>query len=153
MQGRNAADTAAVTFSNVKVPVDNLIYEENKGFIPLMTNFNRERFIICAMMVADCRICVDESIKWAQERKTFGKRLIEHQVIKHKIATMARKVIACQSFLERVAYQMQNDPYGERDKSLIRNVSLLKVQCSQTMQYCTIESSQIFGGRSYGMFD
>eukprot|EP01084_Bolivina_argentea_P185682 320179_1 len=62
---------------------------------------------------------------------------------------MARKVIACQSFLERVAYQMKHDPYGERDKSLIRNVSLLKVQCSQTMQYCTIESSQIFGGRSY----
>jgi len=96
-----------------------------------------------------CRVCVDESIDWAQERKTFGKRLIDHQVIKHKIANMSRKTLACQSFLERVAYQMKYDPYGSKDKSLVRNVSLLKVQCSKTCQYCAIEASQIFGGRSY----
>jgi len=149
LQGGNACDTAAVTFAKVKVPVENLIYEENKGFVPLMTNFNRERFIICSGCVASARLCVTEAIAWAKERKTFGKRLIEHQVIKHKIATMSRKVLASQAFLERVAYQMKYDPYGSKDKSVVRNVSLLKVQCSQTLQYCTIEASQIFGGRSY----
>eukprot|EP01083_Nonionella_stella_P235146 827150_1 len=114
-----------------------------------MTNFNRERFIICANLVAMCRICVNEAISWAQERKTFGKQLIKHQVIRHKIANMSRKTLACQSFLERVGYQMKYDPYGSKDRSVVRNVSLLKVQCSQCLQYCTIEASQIFGGRSY----
>eukprot|EP01084_Bolivina_argentea_P295717 509205_1 len=62
---------------------------------------------------------------------------------------MSRRTLAAQSFLERVGYQMMNDPYGEKDKSIARNVSLLKVQCTQTCQYCVIEASQIFGGRSY----
>jgi len=149
LQGSEGNDTAAVTFNNVRVPVENLIYKENMGFVPLMTNFNRERFIICTGMVADSRLCVTEAIKWAQERKTFGRKLIQHQVIKHKIATMARMTLACQSFLERVAYQMKHDPYGQKDRSVVRNVSLLKVECSKCLQFCTIESSQIFGGRSY----
>ena len=95
------------------------------------------------------KLCVDEAIDWAMERETFGKKLIRHQVIRHKIANMSRKTLACQSFLERIAYQMMYDPYGEKDKSLARNVALCKVQCSQTCQYCVIEASQIFGGRSY----
>lgn len=149
LQGGGGNDTAAVTFKDVKVPVNHLIYKENRGFVPLMTNFNRERFIIACNLVAMARMCVNESIAWAQERKTFGKKLISHQVIRHKIATMSRRALACQSFLERVAYQMKFDPYGERDKSVARNVALLKVQCSQCTQYCVIEASQIFGGRSY----
>eukprot|EP00485_Elphidium_margaritaceum_P010880 CAMPEP_0202691732 /NCGR_PEP_ID=MMETSP1385-20130828/6367_1 /ASSEMBLY_ACC=CAM_ASM_000861 /TAXON_ID=933848 /ORGANISM="Elphidium margaritaceum" /LENGTH=408 /DNA_ID=CAMNT_0049347177 /DNA_START=36 /DNA_END=1262 /DNA_ORIENTATION=+ len=149
LQGNEGNATAAVTFANVKVPVENLIYKENMGFVPLMTNFNRERFIICSNLVSDSRLCVTEAIRWAKERKTFGKTLIKHQVIKHKIANMARETLACQSFLERVAYQMQYDPYGSKDRSVVRNVSLLKVQASKCLQMCTIEASQIFGGRSY----
>ncbi len=51
--------------------------------------------------------------------------------------------------LERVAYQLKFDQYGRKDKSIARNVALLKVQCSKTLQYIAIEASQIFGGRSY----
>ena len=85
-----------------------------------------------------------ESISWAKERKTFGKQLIKHQVIRHKIANMSKKLLEAQSFLERVAYQMMNDPYGERDKSIARNVALLKVQCTETCQYCAIDASKMY---------
>ena len=114
-----------------------------------MQNFNYERFMVCCDMVTQQRRAIEESIKWALERKTFGKKLIQHQVIKHKIANMSRKCIACHSMLERVAYQLKFDQYGKKDKSIARNVALLKVQCSKTLQYIAIEASQIFGGRSY----
>ena len=58
-------------------------------------------------------------------------------------------MIACHCFLEHVAYQLMHDRFGVKDKSLARNIALLKVQCSQMLQYCTIEASQIFGGRSF----
>eukprot|EP01084_Bolivina_argentea_P185683 320180_1 len=149
MQGAELNDTAAVTFANVKVPCENLIGVENQGFIPLMQNFNYERFMVCCDMVSQQRRAIEESIKWAKERKTFGKKLIQHQVIKHKIANMSRECISCQSMLERVAYQLKFDQYGKKDKSIARNVALLKVQCSKTLQMIAIEASQIFGGRSY----
>ena len=149
LQGQNGNDTAQVTFVNVVVSKDNIIGELNKGFVPLMTNFNRERFIICSGLMSTSRNCINEAIKWAKERKTFGKKLIQHQVIKHKIANMARQVLSAQSFVERIAYQMKFDPYGTKDKSIARNVALCKVQCSEVTQYVTIECSQIFGGRSY----
>merc|ERR1712154_168510 len=114
MQGAELNDTAAVTFANVKVPMENLIGIENQGFKPLMQNFNYERFMVCCDMVSQQRRAIEESIKWAKERKTFGKKLIRHQVIRHKIANMSRKCIACQSMLERVAYQLKFDQYGKR---------------------------------------
>ena len=143
------SDTATVTFVNVKVPKENIIGELNKGWKPLMTNFNLERFCICCDVISYCIVCVNESIKWSQQRSTFGKKLIDHQVIRHKIANMSRKVIAVQSLLERVAYQLKVDRYMKSDKSIARNIALLKVTATNTLQYCTVEASQIFGGRSY----
>eukprot|EP01084_Bolivina_argentea_P164810 286476_1 len=149
LQGLNLSDTAVVTFANVKVPKENIIGELNKGWKPLMMNFNLERFCICCDVISYCIVCVEETIKWAQKRFTFGKQLIKHQVIRHKIANMSRKVLSCQSLLERVAYQLKNDRHMKYDKSIARNIALLKVHATETFQYCTIEASQIFGGRSY----
>ncbi len=62
---------------------------------------------------------------------------------------MSRKVLACQALLEKVGYQLMTDRMGTKDPSISRNIALLKVQCTRTLQYCAIEASQIFGGRSY----
>eukprot|EP01084_Bolivina_argentea_P234838 395335_1 len=94
LQGKNLSGTASVTFANVIVPKTNVIGKINNGFIPLMLNFNLERFGIACGAVSYSMVCVSEAIKWAQERKTFGKKLIKHQVIRHKIADMTRKVMA-----------------------------------------------------------
>ncbi|ETO34085.1 hypothetical protein RFI_03008 [Reticulomyxa filosa] len=80
LQGANLNDTAVVTFHNVRVPVTNIIGEENMGFKPLMYNFNFERFVVAADMVSSCRLAIEECVKWAKERHTFGKPLIKHQV-------------------------------------------------------------------------
>ena len=154
MQGSELMDTASVTFANCVVPKENIVGSVNQGFLPLMVNFNNERFNICCGVVPMLKLCVEESISWAKQRKTFGKPLIKHGVIREKIANMARQTLACHTMLEHVAYQIKaqrelNTKNNDRGKSIAMNCAMLKVQCVNTMQYCTVESSQIFGGRSY----
>jgi alkylation response protein AidB-like acyl-CoA dehydrogenase len=60
-------------FHNARVPLDHLIGPENDGFRIVMYNFNHERFYICAMCVRLSRVCMEECIKYALRRKTFGK--------------------------------------------------------------------------------
>jgi len=144
-QGWASSNTAFITFDDVKVPVENLIGQENQGFLAIMLNFNHERFAGIAMGVRGARMCIEEAVKYARVRKTFNKRLIDHQVIRHKIAEMARRVESTQAWLEQAAYQMNNNV----DPRIIGGtMALLKVQTTQVLEYCAREASQVLGGVS-----
>ena len=108
-----------------------------------MNNFNSERMAMAAAMDGAARICIEDAVAWAQQRKTFGKRLADHQVIRHKIAEMMRKTQATNSYLQVISKQIDS---GHEDAAAI---ALLKVQCSQTMEFCAREAMQIMGGISY----
>lgn len=69
-----------------------------------MNNFNHERFMMSVHSNRYSRICMEEAIKWARERKTFGKPLIENQVVRHKIIEMVRRVESTHAVLENIAY-------------------------------------------------
>jgi len=142
-QGWWASDTAAIYFDDVRVPAENLIGGENQGFIGIMLNFNGERLGMAASANAAARICIEEAVKWAQQRQTFGKRLADHQVIRHKIAEMVRHVNATQAYLEICTWRVQN---GETPAA---DLALLKVQATQTMEFCAREAMQILGGAGY----
>ena len=142
-QGWWASDTATLYFHNVRVPVENLIGEENKGFMVIMTNFNGERMFMAAGMEAMARVCLEEAVNWARERKTFGKRLADHQVIRHKISQMKQKLNATQAYI-RVCYEsIENGNPNPGD------IAMLKVQASETMEFCAREAMQILGGSGY----
>lgn len=147
--GMWCSGTTYVTFEDVKVPKENLIGKENKGFKLMMKNFNHERFGICCQANRFARVCIEESIKFANKRKTFGKKLIEHPVIRWKIAEMSRQVEASHAWLENVAYNMDTMTKMEADLKLGGSTALLKVQCTKVFEYCARESAQIFGGLSY----
>jgi len=142
-QGWWASDTATIYFDNVKVPAGNLIGEENRGFKVIMNNFNSERMAMSAAMEGFARVCLEEAVAWARERMTFGKRLADHQVIRHKIAEMKQRINATQAYLQIVSQQMAQ---GTPDAG---DIALLKVQCSQTMEFCAREAMQILGGIGY----
>jgi len=142
-QGWWCSDTATIYFDNVLVPVENLLGSENQGFKVIMNNFNSERMAMAAGMNGAAKVCFDEAVEWARDRKTFGKRLADHQVIRHKIAEMLRKIQATDSYIQTVSRQIQ---LGNEDAAAI---ALLKVQCSQTMEFCAREAMQIMGGVSY----
>ena len=138
-----AGDTATIYFDNVKVPAANLLSEENQGFKVIMRNFNSERMTMAASMEAYSRVCLEEAVNWAQQRKTFGKRLADHQVIRHKIAEMKQRINATQAYHQLCTYQVIQGISHAGD------IAMLKVQASQTMEYCAREAMQILGGAGY----
>jgi alkylation response protein AidB-like acyl-CoA dehydrogenase len=141
----NSHNTSFVTLDNVRVPVANLIGDENGGFMLIMNNFNHERFIIAVQACRGARSCYEEAMKYALQRETFGKRLVQHQLIRFKLAEMARQVECLYDACERVAFQFS---CGVPDFKLGGACALLKVQASKTYEYCAREASQILGGNS-----
>ena len=79
-----AAATAFVQFENTKVPVDNLLGEEHKGFIVIMSNFNHERFMMACGVVRMSMTVVEECLKWCNQRIVFNKKLVEQPAIRQK---------------------------------------------------------------------
>jgi len=144
-----SSGTTYITFEDVKVPKGNLLGKENKGFQYIMSNFNHERWGICAMTNRFSRVCLEESVKFANKRKTFGKTLIQQPVIRWKVAEMARLVEATHSWIEWVTYQLDTMGQMEAALKLGGQTALMKVQCTKVLEYCARESAQIFGGLSY----
>jgi len=141
----SSSNTTFITFEDVKVPIKNLIGEEGTGFMLILLNFNHERFVIAASSCRRARICYEEAIKYALVRETFGKKLIQHQLIRYKLAEMARQIESLHDNIERIAYQFS---HGVPDTRLGAQAALLKVQASKTFEFCAREASQIFGGNS-----
>jgi acyl-CoA dehydrogenase len=138
-----SSDTATLYFENCKVPADHLLGEENSGFALIMRNFNSERLGMAAGATAFARVCLDEATAYARERKTFGRALIEHQVIRHKLVDMAMRVNAAQAWLETLAWRI------EHGDSPVAEICMLKNLATQTMEFCAREAVQIFGGAGF----
>jgi len=138
-----ASDTAALYFDDCRVPVTNLVGAENQGFPAIMLNFNAERLALAAGANGFARVCLDDAIAYARERETFGKKLIQHQVIRHKLVDMAQRVEATQAYLESLAWRID---HGDQP---IADICMLKNQATQTMEFCAREALQIFGGAGY----
>ena len=145
-QGWASSSTTLVRLEDVRVPVRNLIGQENRGFIPIMLNFNQERFggVIAATRFA--RDCLSDASKYAAKRMTFGKPLRSHQVIRTKLAEMARTVESCQALTEQLAFLIQS---GADDRLVGARIMLAKVHCTRAVEFCAREASQVFGGNAY----
>jgi alkylation response protein AidB-like acyl-CoA dehydrogenase len=105
-----SSGTAYITFEDVKVPKENLIGKENQGFKYIMYNFNHERLGICIQSTRFARVCYEEALKYAHKRKTFGKRLVDHPVIRNKLAHMARQIEATHAWMESLIFQTKTMP-------------------------------------------
>ena len=130
-------------FENVEVPVSNLIGEENRGFAGLAGQFNIERFSGISATLAMTRTCVAEAIAFARERHTFGKRLVDHQAMRHKIVDMMQRLKAAYAFLDILVWRF------ERGENVIADLAMLKIQATTTLEHCARESLQVLGGRAY----
>jgi alkylation response protein AidB-like acyl-CoA dehydrogenase len=114
-----------------------------------MYNFNHERWAITIQANRFARVCLEEAMRYAFKRKTFGKLLIEHPVIRLKLAHMARQVEASTALLEHITYQLNKMSYEDAVRVLGGPIALAKVQVTTTFEYCAREASQIFGGLAY----
>ncbi|WP_406276723.1 acyl-CoA dehydrogenase family protein [Nocardia sp. NBC_00881] len=99
--GQHSADTAELHFENVRVPVENLIGEENRGFYLLMRNLPKERLGIAVHAVASSRRAFHLTLAYARERQAFGQPIGKFQVNRHALAEMRTKIEVMQTYLDQ----------------------------------------------------
>ena len=138
-----ASDTATLYFDECRIPAKNLMGEENKGFYAIMDNFNFERFWMAAQMCGMSMRLYDECVAYAQDRETFGEKLISHQVIRHKLVEMSARIDAMDAYLNQVAEIMNTS-----DRP-VAEISKLKFFCSGHLEWCAGQAMQIMGGAGY----
>jgi acyl-CoA dehydrogenase len=137
------SDTAALFFDDCRVPAGNLLGPKDRGFLAVMQNFNFERFFMAAQCLGMMQACLEDSIAWARERKTFGKRLIEHQVIRHKLADMSARIDATEALIRNIAWLINE---GEMP---VAEICKAKFFASKGLEFCASEGMQILGGAGY----
>ncbi|KDQ19357.1 hypothetical protein BOTBODRAFT_27939 [Botryobasidium botryosum FD-172 SS1] len=144
-----SAGTAYITFTNVRVPVENTLGPEDAGLLVLLSNFNHERWVICCSSVGAQRMAVDEALKHFNQCLVLKKPFeAELPVIRQKLAQMIARVESLQSWLENVTYQMNHMSYREQSKRLVSQISLLKVQCTRYAQE-TAHDAVLMGGMDF----
>ncbi|MFZ5897356.1 MAG: acyl-CoA dehydrogenase family protein [Myxococcota bacterium] len=141
--GQRASDTAAVHFEEVRVPKANMLAPEGEGFRLAMETFNQTRPDIGAMATGLMQRCLDESLAYARERKTFGVPIGEHQLVQAMLAEMAISTEATRLLYQKAAWNLDN---GVRDPTIS---SLAKAFGADRAMQCALDAVQIFGGNGY----
>jgi len=142
--GQRASDTAEVIFENVEVPAANILGEEGKGFYVAMKVFDKSRPGVGAGALGVAQRALDESLRYSQERETFGVPIHQHQAIGQMIAKMATQVEAARALVHRAARAVDND---DPDKTKL--ASMAKVYASDIAMEACVDAVQIFGGYGF----
>ena len=141
--GIRASNTAEVSLSNVEVPVENLIGQEQRGFYQLMDFFNKTRNHVAAQGVGVAQGALEMAISHVKKRKAFGATLSKLQGVQFKIAEMVTRIEAARGLYWRAAWLLD---HGKLDPAL---VSMAKWYSGETAVYVVNEALQLHGGYGY----
>lgn len=142
--GQRASDTRGVIFDNVHVPVENLVGEkEGMGWFNAMKAFDLSRPNVAAQAVGTARAAYEYALQYADERKTFGKKLHQHQAIQFMLADMKTKIEASRLLTWRTAWEADN---GIRNTESAAHAKRFAADSSMEV---TTDAVQIFGGYGY----
>ena len=141
--GWRSSDTAELSFAGVRVPATNLVGEEGQGFRYVMENFQSERLALAVHAYATAQRCLDLVLAWVKDRETFGRPLVGRQVVRHKVAEMARQTDVARTYT-RAAY---NKWLGGDDAVL--EVSMAKNTACAACDHVVDQAVQLFGGFGY----
>jgi alkylation response protein AidB-like acyl-CoA dehydrogenase len=142
--GYKSLETCELLFEDFCVPQENLIGgREGNGFKQVMTGLEAERLNVAARGLGIARAAFEEAIKYAQQRRTFGKPICEHQTIQIKLAEMATKIEASRLLIYSAAEKKDK---GERCDL---EAGMAKLFATETAQECSLEAMRILGGNGY----
>lgn len=141
--GIRASDTHTLMFTDVKVPKENRIGEDGFGFKFAMSTLNGGRIGIAAQALGIASGAFELSLKYAQERKTFGKPISEHQAIQFKLSEMATRIEAARLLVYKAAR------LKDQGKDYIKAAAMAKLYASDVAMWVTTEAVQIHGGYGY----
>jgi alkylation response protein AidB-like acyl-CoA dehydrogenase len=160
--GLKGSSTTAVYFDNVHVPLDNVLGEVGRGHIIAFNILNIGRLKLGVFAHGGCLETLAESIRYARERRAFGKSIAEFGLIQHKLAEMATRMYVNESMCYRVLGDIQSRLEGfswdqpDAARTMLQAVeefaaecSLVKIFGSETLDYVVDEGVQIHGGYGY----
>ena len=141
--GMRSSDTASITFDEVRVPGDHLIGQEGEGFVDSLRCLDGGRVSIAALAVGIAQACLDDSLRYAQEREQFGQPIASFQMIQHLLADMGTEVDAARLLVERAAsLRDAGEPFG-------REAAMAKLFASELAMRASLDAVQIHGGYGY----
>lgn len=142
--GWRSSDTAELSYSDVRVPVANLIGAENSGFLQIAAAFVSERVGLAVQAYASAQRCLDLTVQWCRDRETFGKPLIARQSVQNTLAEMARRIDVARVYTRNV---VERQLAG--DQGLITEVCFAKNTAVETGEWVANQAVQLFGGMGY----
>ncbi|MFE7419643.1 acyl-CoA dehydrogenase family protein [Rhodococcus sp. NPDC057529] len=141
--GWNASDTHPLTFSDVRVPEENLLGERGRGYANFLRILDEGRIAIAALSVGAAQGCVDESVKYAKEREAFGRPIGHNQAIAFKIARMeARAHTARTAYYDAAARMLSGKPFKKQ-------AAIAKLVASEAAMDNARDATQIHGGYGF----
>lgn len=141
--GWQCSDTAELAFADVRVPAANLIGAENSGFLQIVQNFVTERLSLAVQAYATAQRCLDLTLSWIRDRETFGRPLSSRQLVRHKVAEMARQVDVARAYTRSVA---ERHAAGE---DVLTETAYAKNTAVHACEHVVHEAVQLHGGMGY----
>ncbi len=141
--GQPAADTTELFFDNVRVPVDNLLGEENKGFVCLMQELAQERLIIAVYSAAKLERLLEQTLEYVKERKAFDGTVWDFQNTKFKLADIKAQAVATRTLVDYYIGEHM------RRRISVQEAAIAKLFATETLWKCIDDMVQLHGGYGY----
>jgi acyl-CoA dehydrogenase len=141
--GWRSSDTAELVFEDCRVPAENILGEEGRGFYSIMKNFQNERTMIAAMATGEAEAALEITLDWVRDRHAFGAPLWDKQAIRSRLAMLASKVEAGRQLVYHSAWL---DAQGF---DAVKEVSMAKAFCGELVNEVMYACVQFHGGMGF----
>ncbi|TCB34920.1 acyl-CoA dehydrogenase [Acinetobacter sp. ANC 4910] len=141
--GQHCSDTATIVFENCRIPAENILGEEGQGYKIALSNLESGRIGIAAQSVGMARAALDSAIEYANERKTFGVELVQHQAVAFRLADMATQIEAARQLILHAA------SLKDAGQPCLKEASMAKLFASTMAERVCSDAIQIYGGYGY----
>lgn len=138
-----SSDTAELVFDDCRIPADNLLGEQDKGFYSVMKNFQTERIALAAMAIGHCTRALEMTLAYVRDRRAFGATLFDKQVVRQRLAMLDAKVRAARQYLYHCGWLVT------QGRDVVQDVSMLKSLTGELVNEVVQACQQFHGGMGY----
>ncbi|MFV5404010.1 acyl-CoA dehydrogenase family protein [Acinetobacter sp. 228] len=141
--GQHCSDTATIVLDNCRIPAANLLGQEGEGYKIALSNLESGRIGIAAQSVGMARAALDAAVEYANQRKSFGVELVQHQAVAFRLADMATQIEAARQLVLHAA------TLKDAGQPCLKEASMAKLFASTIAERVCSDAIQIHGGYGY----
>lgn len=141
--GQHANDTCELIFEDARVPSENLLGEEGKGFYYLMDHLQQERLVVAIQSMASCELMLEETMKYVKQRSAFGQPISQFQNTQFKLAELQTEIQIGRTFVDQLIQAHMEE------KDIVSEVSMAKWWTTDLAKKVATECLQLHGGYGY----